>query len=319
LRVFALIPAAAAVLASACAAAAGGGYRVQPGDTLTAIAQAHGTTVIALERLNRFAPGAPLLAGAVLRLPGAQPAVTHYVVRPGDSLTALAQRFGTTAAALARASGLRVNATLLIGTRLTVAVPASAPPARPRPVYTVEAGDTLTAIAGRFGVSVGELADLNHLVLSAPLYVGARLSLPRQTLAETSQPADRSTVRGSLVYWSNHYGVDPRLATALAWMESGFNNDVVSPVGAAGVMQITPDTWNYVEQVLLLGRSVPHDADGNVRIGVALLHHLLRAYGGDVRRTLAAYYQGPRSLQVNGFLPGTEQYVDDILALRARF
>jgi soluble lytic murein transglycosylase-like protein len=143
--------------------------------------------------------------------------------------------------------------------------------------------------------------------------------LPRQTLAASAEPADRSTVRGSLLYWSSHYGVDPHLATALAWMESGFNNSLVSPVGAVGVMQITPATWDYVEQVLLLGHSVPHDADGNVRIGIALLHHLLKVYGGDVRRTLAAYYQGPRSLQVNGFLPGTEQYVDDILALRARF
>jgi soluble lytic murein transglycosylase-like protein len=151
------------------------------------------------------------------------------------------------------------------------------------------------------------------------LPIGKRLVLPANALATTLDTYPRSTVRGSIVYWSNHYGVDAHLVAALAWMESGFNNEMVSPAGAVGVMQITPDTWDYVEQVLLLGRTVPHDADGNVRIGVAYLHHLLHVFGGDERQALAAYYQGARALQDAGFLPGTKQYVDDIIALKARF
>jgi soluble lytic murein transglycosylase-like protein len=181
--------------------------------------------------------------------------------------------------------------------------------------YTVRAGDSLSSIAVRYGVSLGELADLNHMAIADVLLVGRTLALPANTLGSFS----RSSVRGSIAYWANHYGVDVHLATALAWMESGFNNDMVSPADAVGVMQITPDTWNYVEQVLLLGISVPHDADGNVRIGVAYLHHLLHIYGGDERSALAAYYQGARALDLAGFLPGTKLYVDDILALKARF
>ena len=107
--------------------------------------------------------------------------------------------------------------------------------------------------------------------------------------------------------------------TALAWMESGFNNTLVSTAGAVGVMQITPETWSYVQQVLLLGKPVPHTSDGNVRVGVAYLHHLLHIYGGDPHRALAAYYQGARSLDQRGLLPGTSQYVNDILALEQRF
>ena len=107
--------------------------------------------------------------------------------------------------------------------------------------------------------------------------------------------------------------------TALAWMESGFNNLLVSNAGALGVMQITPETWNYVEQVLLLGQRVPDTADGNVRIGVAYIHHLLHVFDGDQRRALAAYYQGARSLKQHGLLAGTSQYVNDILALEQRF
>jgi N-acetylmuramoyl-L-alanine amidase len=126
-------------------------------------------------------------------------------------------------------------------------------------------------------------------------------------------------VRGSIVYWANHYGVDAHLAAALAWMESGFNNTMVSPAGAVGVMQVTPDTWDFVEGVLLLGQKVSHDTDGNVRVGIAYLHHLLNVFNGDERLALAAYYQGALAVKQSGFLPGTKQYVDDILALKQRF
>lgn len=239
-------------------------------------------------------------------------AETTYRVRPGDSLTAIAARFGVPVSQLARANGMSLAQTLLIGKVLQVPGGAGAS-------YTVQPGDSLSAIAIRHGVSLGALADLNRLALSDVLPVGKRLVLPANALSSTLDTFPRSSVRDSIVYWSNHYGVDQHLAAALAWMESGFNNAMVSPAGAVGVMQITPDTWDYVEQVLLLGRRVPHDADGNVRIGVAYLHHLLHLFGGDERSALAAYYEGARALQDAGLLPGTKQYVDDIIALKARF
>ena len=239
-------------------------------------------------------------------------AETTYRVRPGDSLTAIAARFGVPVSQLARANGMTLAQTLLIGKVLHVPSGADA-------AYTVQPGDSLSAIAIRHGVSLGALADLNRLQLGDVLPVGKRLVLPANGLSSTLDSFPRSSVRGSIVYWSNHYGVDEHLVAALAWMESGFNNAMVSPAGAVGVMQITPDTWDYVEQVLLLGRTVPHDADGNVRIGVAYLHHLLHLFGGDERSALAAYYQGARALQDAGLLPGTRQYVDDIIALKARF
>src|SRR6185437_10351466 len=180
-------------------------------------------------------------------------------------------------------------------------------------------GDSLSSIALSHGVSLGALADLNRMELGDVLPIGKRLVLPANALAGTLDTFPRSSVRGSIVYWANHYGVDEHLVAALAWMESGFNNEMVSPAGAVGVMQITPDTWDYVQQVLLLGRTVPHDADGNVRIGVAYLHHLLHVFSGDERQALAAYYQGARALQDAGLFPGTKQYVDDIIALKARF
>jgi len=292
-------------------------YRVQAGDTLGGIARHLGTTVARLERLNRLSPNDPLLAGTILKLPLPAVPELRYRVQAGDPLTGIALRFHTTPAAIAAASGLADSQPILIGTTLHVPDPDRQRPAA-TVFYRVRSGDTLGGIALRYGVSVGALADLNHRALSAPLWVGTRLALPPGTIVAQLE-APQSSVRTSLVRWANHYGVNPQLATALAWMESGFNNSVVSTAGAVGVMQITPETWSYVQQVLLLGERVPDTSDGNVRIGVAYLHHLLHLYGGNPQRALAAYYQGARSLDRQGLLPGTSQYVDDILALEQRF
>jgi soluble lytic murein transglycosylase-like protein len=128
-----------------------------------------------------------------------------------------------------------------------------------------------------------------------------------------AQPVD---VRAAIDYWSRFYGVDPRLVRAVAWWESGFNNSLVSPAGAQGVMQVTPATWDYVETVLV-GRAIPRTTSGNVRVGVAFLRQLLREFG-NVRLALAAYVQGPRSVRRNGMFPQTRNYVAGVLALSRR-
>ena len=126
-----------------------------------------------------------------------------------------------------------------------------------------------------------------------------------------------ATVRDSLDNWAAHYGIDPKLARALAWMESGFNNNEVSSVGAQGVMQLLPTTWDYVETVLI-GHSVQHDADGNVEVGLAYLQHLLKTFGGNEELALAAWYQGERSVRAQGPYKVSKVFVADVLALRQR-
>jgi hypothetical protein len=55
-----------------------------------------------------------------------------------------------------------------------------------------------------------------------------------------------------------------------------------------------------------------------VRIGVALLHHLVDAFGGNEWLAVAAYYQGERSVRADRILPSTRIYAADVLALRDR-
>jgi LysM repeat protein len=188
--------------------------------------------------------------------------------------------------------------------------------------YVVKPGDSLTAIARRSHTTLARITHLNGLNPARPLLIGTALRLPAAVGATAAGPtvvsaSNATEVRASLDKWAAYYGIDPSLARALAWMESGFNNSVVSSVGAQGVMQILPSTWDYVERVLI-GHPVTHDADGNVQIGLAYLHHLLAAFGGDERRALGGWYQGERAVKAAGLYKVSKVFVANVLALRDR-
>jgi hypothetical protein len=195
---------------------------------------------------------------------------------------------------------------------LQTRIPVRAKPAVTLKAYVVKPGDSLTAIAKKHGTSLTTLARINKLDPHHVLLIGTSLRLPASV-----STTNVSTIRESLDRWSARFGVDPRLARALAWMESGYNNSVVSSVGAQGVMQLLPTTWSYVEAVLV-GHTVDHGADGNVEVGVALLHHLLGAFQGNERLALAAWYQGERSVRRIGLLKESQVFVADVEALKAR-
>lgn len=251
----------------------------------------------------------------------AAPASAAYKVRWGDTLTGIAAVHGTTVSALARANGLDPAGILVEGTVLSVpGGGGSGSASGGGSGYVVQAGDTLSGIAARYGLSVSALARANGISQANLILAGSTLSIPGATAAAVSAPgavAGAWSAEASIARWAAHYGVDARLVRALAWMESGYQPDVVSSAGAVGVMQVMPDTWDYVEAVLI-GHSVPRTADGNVRVGTAFLAHLLRAFGGDERKALAAYYQGERAVRTIGLLPESKRYVANILALKSR-
>jgi LysM repeat protein len=187
--------------------------------------------------------------------------------------------------------------------------------------YIVKSGDSLIAIAKRSHTTLKKLSRFNKLDPKRPLLIGTKLRLPlsvRASRGSTAVSASNATeVRASLDKWAAYYGIDPSLARALSWMESGYNNSVVSSVGAQGVMQLLPTTWDYVERTLI-GHPVPHDADGNVQVGLAYLHHLLGVFGGNERLALAGWYQGESAVKVSGPYKVSKVFVANVLALRER-
>jgi soluble lytic murein transglycosylase-like protein/peptidoglycan hydrolase-like protein with peptidoglycan-binding domain len=307
-------------------------HRVQAGEGFTQIARRYGIGATALAKANGMTLSSVIVPGERLRVPRgtSQAPVRHvtrptlalvlHTVQPGEGFVMIAQRYGISAVRLARANGLTLGSVISPGQKLRVpgrlaaSRKASAP--RPKPVpsptpsyHTVLAGESFFSIAQRYHVSPWRLAQASHLRLMSTIVPGQRLTLPPGAhLASTGPSVDRNTVRVAIDRWAAAYGVDPKLARALAWMESGFQEDVVSSAGAVGVMQLLPETWQWVDTVLL-GEVTPRTYEGNVRAGVRYLRWQLDQFGGDVRLALAGYYQGARAVRDRGLFDDTKQYV----------
>jgi soluble lytic murein transglycosylase-like protein len=186
----------------------------------------------------------------------------------------------------------------------------STPSVTTNKIYIVARGDTLYRIATHFGLSPTALAAVNHLSNPNHIEIGQRLIIP-----SAYHPAQTRRLIATL---ARQFGVDQALATAIAWQESGFNENMRSQTGAVGVMQIEPGTAELVAQQLHRSLDLGDEHD-NILAGVYWLSYLLRFYGGNEQRAIAAYYEGQGNLARYGFLPGTRQYVADVLALKAAF
>jgi N-acetylmuramoyl-L-alanine amidase len=177
------------------------------------------------------------------------------------------------------------------------------------------------------------MAFMNGLDPHKPLLAGTLLKLPtgspvtattpppQRTIVPTAPPAPTpgrlsATRIGSV---AAQHGVPGSLAAAIAWQESGFNNAMLSPANARGVMQVVPGTWDWVQRNLATAPLSPTSAEDNVRAGSLYLARLLRETNGDVRLAAAGYYQGLSSVRSRGMFDATKRYVDNVLALRARF
>lgn len=149
-------------------------YTVIKGDNLYSIANRFGVTVDQLKVANNLTSNV-LSIGQVLTIPAlgsAQPSeTTTYTVARGDSLYAIASRYGTTTQELMRLNDL--SSTLLtIGQ--TLIIPATAPTGR---TYVVRSGDSLWSIANKFDVTVNEIRIANKLT-SDLLSIGQTLQIP---------------------------------------------------------------------------------------------------------------------------------------------
>lgn len=210
--------------------------------------------------------------------------------------------------------------------------------------HTVQRGETLSALAQRYGVSVSALAEANGIADPNLIFAGSELSVPapgvRGVPEEAGTPApseatsagatrsrlvavppSRAGLRPVFVEFATIAGVPADLAMGLAWQESGWQAHRVSSTGAVGVMQLMPATVEFVSRILLRrpANLDPHDPVANIRMGTRFLRYLLDRTGGDVDTALASYYQGLRSVRERGTFPVTEQFVANVKALRGRF
>ena len=195
----------------------------------------------------------------------------------------------------------------------------TAPP-EPSPVtgmYVVQPGDSLAAIASRYGLTLTRLATINRRDPAQVLLVGTHLAIPAKLVERTALTAGAIDVRERLDSWASRLGVSVSLVRALSWMESGYQPGVVSSVGARGVLQLLPMTRAFAADVLA-AHPIPPTLDGDIEAGVLVLRHLLDQFGGDERLALAAWYQGEAAVKKYGIYKVTKPFVADVLALAAR-
>ncbi len=178
---------------------------VKPGETLSEIAERYGTSVQRLMQLNNLRGPQDLWAGSRIQVPGAAGSSAsrgsgsgNYTVKPGETLSEIAERYGTSVQRLMQLNGLRSPQDLWAGSRIQVP---GAAPARPsgsgggtrtttvNANYTVKPGETLSELAERYGTSVQRLMELNNLRGPQDLWAGSRIQVPVTRTAAAPKPA----------------------------------------------------------------------------------------------------------------------------------
>jgi len=256
----------------------------------------------------------------------------HQVGR-GETLSHVAERYGVSVDALVSANGLADPNVVYAGTWITI--PSAGGGAGPSgaTTHTVAAGQNLISIARTYGVSVDALASANGIANPDLVVIGRRLTVPAPGAAApatgpaTSQrwPARLRSNPSRQAWipvfdtWAAAYGVPADLAKAVTWLESGWQNDVVSSTGALGIGQLMPDTVTFMRLLIGDPNLDPADPFDNIRMSVRYLAWLLQRTGGDAAWALGGYYQGMRSIELRGLYGETIAYINGVQQLRSRF
>lgn len=205
-------------------------YTVRPGDSLWKIAQSHDVELSALLEANNLSRNSVIHAGQTLRVPLEAPELeplptgdhalssrdldvetTRYTVQRGDTLSRIAQRFGTTIEELKalnnkRDDVIRIGENLIVPgvaavtqpTRETAPQPTARQPER-RPAegytHTVRAGENPTMIANRYGMTTRDLIRLNDNFDPRRLQVGQVLKIEPAPGKEPDRPEAEAPAR----------------------------------------------------------------------------------------------------------------------------
>ena len=174
-----------------------GTHRVRRGETLSRIAAKYGVSTRELQRANGLRSANRIRVGQRLEIPGYSPPPVQmasasappepapaegvYRVRRGDTLASIARRFGVSARDLATVNRIRDANSIHPGQ--VIELPGGSLTARPEDrshagTYTVRSGDTLDAIARKFGVGVSELIAHNGIRNKHRIRVGQSIYIP---------------------------------------------------------------------------------------------------------------------------------------------
>jgi LysM repeat protein len=182
------------------AMAAGQVHVVQRGETLWSIAARYGTSANAVAQANGISNWNLIYAGQRLTIPsggssGAASGST-YTVQPGDTLSGIAARYGTSVAALVQRNGLASANYIYPGQRLIISGAGSSGGSSGGAAggtYVVRRGDTLAAIAARYGTTVSAIVRANGIANPSLIVAGQRLTIPGASSGGSAAPGAGGT------------------------------------------------------------------------------------------------------------------------------
>lgn len=313
----------AAPAPAAASATADSSHVVRAGETLSGIAAQNNVSLSTVFALNGMDGGTVIHPGQKIKVggtakaaaaPAAKPAASTgggYVIKAGDTLSAIAAAHNVSLAALASANGTSANGTIYAGKTLTI------------PGVSAAAAD------------IAPISQAAPAPESAPVELSAEQQVPSTFLHYTYPDAvvndanrnkaallgapspTRGDMKEMVARTAASMGVDPALALAFAQQESGFNHQSVSPANAIGTMQVIPSAGEWASG--LVGRKLNLlDPQDNVTAGVAIIRALHQGAPSE-EAAIAGYYQGQYSVSVNGMFPDTVNYVAGIKANRELF
>ena len=135
----------------------------------------------------------------------------------------------------------------------------------------------------------------------------AVLAMPPTAISTATQVSAPAFSVGEIIEkTAREYNVDPLLIHAVIQVESAYNINAISPMGAEGLMQLIPSTARR------FGVRNSFNAEENIRGGVRYLKHLSLLYNNDLRLTLAAYNAGEGAVSRYNWIPPypeTQNYV----------
>jgi len=266
-------------------------YTVVPGDSVSSIAGRYGVSTASVLALNGLSWKSLIFPGQVLKLSTSSSAAAHaapvaagsggrYTIVRGDTISAIAARFGVTTQAVLTANGLGWSSIIYPGQ--TIAIPSGGAPLAIQTVssvtpvtsapaasshtpqaattsYTIVAGDTISAIAARFGTTSAAILAANGMGSSTIIYSGRTLIIPvaggsAASGATASGLSDEMAANVRLIIRTGqNLGVPDRgivVALAAAMQESGLRNLNYGDRDSVGMFQQRPSTgWGTAAQL----------------------------------------------------------------------